>query len=247
MVRRSFRRRPVARSRPPSGRSPRREPASACPRGGQPCPDSSSLPAPPRPSPSRSASSPSPCRSQPASSAGPVPSCRPRAPVRSPIPSPSPRQCRHQRHLDLGPLPSPLDTSAWKTYTSDRYGFTIAYPPDWSSAARDRGLGPHRTRTQWPSPGWEQFLSSGRQHRHRCLLRAGHARDDDRFVARGELPALHDPLRRHPGPGRRGDDGRPSSRSSSRSPTISRCSASSATGCGLSRRAGPRTCSTLCV
>ena len=53
----TFRPRRTARSRPPSGRRPRRERASACPRGGPRCPNSSFSPVPPRPSRSPSARS----------------------------------------------------------------------------------------------------------------------------------------------------------------------------------------------
>ena len=66
----------------------------------------------------------------------------------------------HSPSATLGPLPSPLDTSAWKTYTSDRYGFTIAYPADWSSEPATEYWGPSNM-DQWPSPGWEHFLSPG--------------------------------------------------------------------------------------
>ena len=84
------------------------------------------------------------------------------SPSPSPIPSPSPTPVPSPSATPpaLGPLPSPLDTSAWKTYTSDRYGFTIAYPPDWSSQPATENWGPSNS-DEWPSPGREEFESPG--------------------------------------------------------------------------------------
>jgi hypothetical protein len=58
----------------------------------------------------------------------------------------------------LGPLPPPLATSSWKTYVSQRYGFTIAYPPDWITTPSTEAW-TSVDRTLWPNPGWDRFLA----------------------------------------------------------------------------------------
>ena len=81
----------------------------------------------------------------------PTPSVSP-----SPTPSPTPPT------PTIGALPSPLDTSAWKTFTSDRYGFTIAYPPDWNQDASTKDWDA-ADRGHWPNPGWDHFQSADTQ------------------------------------------------------------------------------------
>ena len=79
-----------------------------------------------------------------------------------PLPSPPPGSPNPTHGAFDRPAPVALDTSGWKTYTSDRYGFTILYPSDWSSvpATKDWNAADKGT---WPNPGWEQFLSSDTQ------------------------------------------------------------------------------------
>ena len=72
----------------------------------------------------------------PGSVAGPTPravivlaSATPRASAPA-APSPSPFALASSS-------PSPLDTSTWKTYRSDRYGFSIGHPADWTERPAD--------------------------------------------------------------------------------------------------------------
>jgi hypothetical protein len=51
---------------------------------------------------------------------------------------------------------SPLDTSIWKSYTSDRYGFLIGYPPDWQLISADHTWS-YANDLDWRSHGQEWF------------------------------------------------------------------------------------------
>ena len=62
----------------------------------------------------------------PGSVAGPTP----RAVIVPASASPSPS-------APASPSLSPLDTSTWRTYTSDRYGFSIGHPADWTERPAD--------------------------------------------------------------------------------------------------------------
>ena len=67
----------------------------------------------------------------------------------------------------VGPSPSPaattsvLDTSAWTTYTSSRYGFTIAHPADWSEVPADHDWSFESEPQAWDSSGTESFTAEG--------------------------------------------------------------------------------------
>jgi len=65
--------------------------------------------------------------------------------IRSPAPTPTP---------DL------LDTATWKTYVSERYGFSIAHPADWSEDAADRDWVLADDADDWLSPGQEAFMKA---------------------------------------------------------------------------------------
>lgn len=53
------------------------------------------------------------------------------SPTTSPEPGPTPSPTP-------SPTPNLLDTSSWTPYTSSRYGFTLARPPDWSAVPATR-------------------------------------------------------------------------------------------------------------
>jgi hypothetical protein len=63
------------------------------------------------------------------------------------------------------PVPSPtsnplLDTSTWTTYVSDRYGFTIAYPSDWTEdGPPDHDWTFENDIEAWQSTATEHFLN----------------------------------------------------------------------------------------
>lgn len=57
------------------------------------------------------------------------------------------------------PTPAPLDTSAWTTYVSDRYGFSIAYPADWLADSADHDW-TFAADVDWLSTGAEAFFTS---------------------------------------------------------------------------------------
>ena len=58
----------------------------------------------------------------------------------------------------VGPLPSPLDTFAWRPYTSGRYGFHVGYPPGWTATPSAHQWDPAEA-AMWPNPGWDHFLN----------------------------------------------------------------------------------------
>jgi len=80
-----------------------------------------------------------------ASAAGCSPAAAPAtvAPILAPtlVPSPTPAPT---------PTLDPNDTSAWLPFTSDRYGFSMAYPPDWE-ATHASGTWTFPEDTAWPS------------------------------------------------------------------------------------------------
>jgi len=54
---------------------------------------------------------------------------------------------------------SPIDTTTWTTFSSDRYGFTIGHPSDWTVLPADHDWTLAADADQWPSTGFESFLS----------------------------------------------------------------------------------------
>ena len=80
--------------------------------------------------------------SGPAGPAGPTPSATP-APAASPIPSAS---------------TSLLDPSTWTTYTSSRFGFSIAHPADWSETPATHDW-TYPADVDWLTKGAEAFVT----------------------------------------------------------------------------------------
>lgn len=68
------------------------------------------------------------------------------SPIATPLPSAS-------APASASPLPSasvvPIDTSAWKPFTSEQYGYSIAYPQSWSAEAATRDWSLEADRTDW--------------------------------------------------------------------------------------------------
>jgi hypothetical protein len=62
----------------------------------------------------------------------------------SPVPSPS---------------PNPLDTTTWATYVSERYGFSIAHPADWTEEPADHDWTLAKDAV-WPNTATEHFALS---------------------------------------------------------------------------------------
>ena len=58
------------------------------------------------------------------------------------------------------PTPDPLDTARWTTYTSDRYGYSIGYPADWTERPAERNWAFATDAADWLSPGQESFISA---------------------------------------------------------------------------------------
>jgi hypothetical protein len=55
------------------------------------------------------------------------------------------------------PTASPISTTSWSTYQSDRYGFSIGYPSDWTSAPADHDWTLAGDGADWRSTGQEVF------------------------------------------------------------------------------------------
>jgi len=53
----------------------------------------------------------------------------------------------------------PIDTAAWTTFSSDRYGFSIGHPTDWTVMPADHDWTLAADADQWPSTGFESFFS----------------------------------------------------------------------------------------
>jgi hypothetical protein len=52
---------------------------------------------------------------------------------------------------------SPIDTSTWRAYESERYGFTIGYPADWTVEAASHDWTMAEDAREWQSTGQEVF------------------------------------------------------------------------------------------
>jgi len=57
------------------------------------------------------------------------------------------------------PTASPIDTTAWTTFRSDRYGFSIGHPPDWTVLPADHDWTLAADADPWQTTGMETFLS----------------------------------------------------------------------------------------
>lgn len=55
------------------------------------------------------------------------------APSGEPSTSAAPSTTEQSSSAEVSPSPDPNDTSAWLPFVSERYGFSIAYPPAWSA------------------------------------------------------------------------------------------------------------------
>jgi hypothetical protein len=58
--------------------------------------------------------------------------------------------------LSPQPSPSPIDTSTWTTYVSDRYGFSIGHPADWTVRPADHDW-TIAADDYWFNTAWETF------------------------------------------------------------------------------------------
>jgi hypothetical protein len=59
------------------------------------------------------------------------------------------------------PKASQLDTTSWTNYTSDRYGFTIGHPADWTVVPSAHDWTMAADAADWQSPAHERFVSPG--------------------------------------------------------------------------------------
>jgi hypothetical protein len=57
------------------------------------------------------------------------------------------------------PTTSSLDTSDWVTYTSDRYGFSVGYPADWTPRSAERDWTFEVDAVDPSSPAMEQLIA----------------------------------------------------------------------------------------
>jgi hypothetical protein len=57
------------------------------------------------------------------------------------------------------PAPPPIDTMGWNTYESERYGFSIGYPPDWTTIPAEHAWTWARDGGNWLSKGMEAFMA----------------------------------------------------------------------------------------
>lgn len=73
-----------------------------------------------------------------------------------PTPIPTPTTTATQ-----SPAPSlgPIDTSAWTTYTSSQYGFSIGQPPGWTAVPANRAWSFQADAENWLSPAEDAFLA----------------------------------------------------------------------------------------
>ena len=59
----------------------------------------------------------------------------------------------------------PLDTTAWTTFTSSEYGFSVGHPPDWTVIPATRGWSFATDAEIWLSPAEDAFLAPDRSVR----------------------------------------------------------------------------------
>jgi hypothetical protein len=57
------------------------------------------------------------------------------------------------------PTTAPVETTGWTTYVSERYGFAIGYPPDWTVVPSDHDWTMEADGVDFTSGGHEAFLS----------------------------------------------------------------------------------------
>ncbi|HEX5591280.1 MAG TPA: hypothetical protein VFX65_13400 [Candidatus Limnocylindrales bacterium] len=65
------------------------------------------------------------------------------SPSTAPSPSAAPSITEPGTSVVVSPTSDPRDTSAWLPFVSERYGFSIAYPPDWEA---------HQANGEWTFP-----------------------------------------------------------------------------------------------
>lgn len=72
--------------------------------------------------------------------------------IASGVPSASaaPSTMEPSSSVEVSPSLDPNDTAAWLPFASERYGFSIAYPPDWTATAAN-GEWTFPEDTAWPS------------------------------------------------------------------------------------------------
>ncbi len=72
-----------------------------------------------------------------------------RLPVDSPTPTPAASPAEPSSSAELSQSPDPNDTAAWLPFVSERYGFSISYPPDWTATPAN-GEWTFPDDTAWP-------------------------------------------------------------------------------------------------
>jgi hypothetical protein len=77
-----------------------------------------------------------------------------------PTPSPSTQQSQGPS-ASATPNSSPIDITSWTTYQSDRYGFSIGHPSDWTDVPADHDWTLLGDATNWLSTGQEVFRAPG--------------------------------------------------------------------------------------
>jgi hypothetical protein len=77
-----------------------------------------------------------------------------------PTPSPSTQQSQAPS-ASATPNPSAIDVTSWTTYQSDRYGFSIGHPSDWTEFPADHDWTLDADGPNWLSTGQEVFKAPG--------------------------------------------------------------------------------------
>ena len=75
-----------------------------------------------------------------------------------PTPSPSTQESQAPS-APASPNSSPIDITSWTTYQSDRYGFSIGHPSDWTEIPADHDWTMEADATNWLSTGQEVFVT----------------------------------------------------------------------------------------
>lgn len=80
--------------------------------------------------------------------------------VQPPIPSPTATPTQASTQPTEAPTTAatgPIDTASWKTYVSERYGFSIGHPADWTEAPSQRDWTLEADADDWLSPAADAF------------------------------------------------------------------------------------------
>ena len=80
-----------------------------------------------------------------------------------PTPSPTTQETQAESPTaswNTSPIESPIDTTSWTTYQSDRYGFSIGHPSDWTEVPADHDWTFEADGDDWLSTAQEAFFTS---------------------------------------------------------------------------------------